>query len=149
MSDGVLGRWLLGVASVVMIGAVLAGLDAVGTPARQRALRLDQARVQDLGVIARGVQNHWRRYHVLPVDLGAYDVSGGRGIDRATGKPYAYSVLSDESYSLCATFDLASDAGHGGRSNPYTYVPDAPGWQHPAGQHCFVFLTDHGPSPAK
>jgi hypothetical protein len=149
MSGNVLGRWLLGVASVVMIGAVVAGLGAVGTPAHQRALRLDQARLQDLGVIARGVQYYWTQHHALPLDLSAYEVSGGRGVDRATGKPYVYSLLNVESYSLCATFDLASDAGDGGRSNPYMYVPDAPRWKHPAGQHCFVFLMDHGSSPVK
>jgi hypothetical protein len=149
MSGNVLGRWLLGVASVVMIGAVLAGLGAVGTPAHQRALRLDQVRLEDLGVLSRGVQNYWTQHRALPLDLSGYDVNGGRSIDRATGKPYIYSLLNVESYSLCAVFELASDAGDEGRSNRYAYQPDAPKWKHPAGQHCFVFLVDHGSIPVK
>jgi hypothetical protein len=149
MSGNALGKWLLGVASVVMIGAVVAGLGVVGTPAHQRALRLDQARVQDLSAMARGIQNHWAQHHELPLDLSDYDVNNGRGIDKATGKPYVYSLLNVASYSLCATFDTASDAGDERRSNPYMYMPDAPKWRHPAGQHCFVFQVDRGSSPVR
>jgi hypothetical protein len=142
-------KWLLGAICFVMIGAVLAGLNVLGSPAHQRALRLDQARVQDLSVISRGIANYWKQHHALPVDLSGYDVSGGRSVDHATGKPYVYSLLSVESYSLCATFDAASDPGNEAQRVPYIYVQDAPKWTHPAGQHCFVFLVDHGSSPVR
>jgi hypothetical protein len=147
MSGNAAGKWLLGVASIVMIGAVVAGLGAVGTPAHQRALRLDQVRVQDLSAIARGIQNHWAQHHELPLDLSDYEVNNGHGVDKATGTPYVYSLLNVKSYSLCATFDASSDAVAERRSNPYSYVPDAPQWKHPAGRHCFAFLVDHGSSP--
>jgi hypothetical protein len=45
--------------------------------------------------------------------------------DPQTGEPYGYTVSSETSYRLCATFDAARDE------------EVDPSWNHPSGLHCF------------
>ena len=47
-------------------------------------------------------------------------------VDPETGEPYAYRVLDDRRFELCATFDTV-------RKGDFDVF-----WDHPAGRHCFV-----------
>ncbi len=130
------GFWLAVVASLVVAGAVGAGLLAVGGPGAARLEKLDRERTEDLRAIEDGLARRWERTGRLPRSLdslgAAEGVLAGNLTDPATGERYAYRVLSDSTYALCATFARASD----GRTElAYGLSGIGP---HGAGRHCFT-----------
>ncbi|GLQ51625.1 hypothetical protein ACFFJT_15390 [Dyella flava] len=141
------GRLLLIVASAVVLVAVLSGLYVVGSPAHQRKLRMDDERVVALRMASGLVHQYWVQHSALPDDLSATSIQTHWQNDPATGKPYVYSQLGKDSYSLCATFDLASDGQQRIDAPSYQYVPFGVAWRHPAGPHCFQFRAENQGEP--
>jgi hypothetical protein len=139
-------RLLLAVASIAMIGGVVAGLHVLGTPAHQRALQLDQGRLSDLSRLSFGIHAYWTQHKSLPVELDAIGPSITSSKDPITGVRYTYSEIDSASYSLCATFDVASEQWSGRIAMPY-YTPNAVLWKHPAGHYCFHFSADGNGNP--
>lgn len=125
------GHVLLGSGIVVALAAVIAGVIVAGLPAEGRMQRLDRTRARDLRGIVLAVDGFWRRQERLPDSLGelAADPRVRVSIeDPATQQEYEYRMVDEDSYELCAVFDLAS--------TPETRAPDA-FWLHDAGRHCF------------
>lgn len=114
-------RVFTGVVFVVVIGAVVAGFLAIGSPSHAREQALDQRRTTDIGAIASQLKGSPGAPAQLAPDLY-------RPRDPESRKPYVYVKESAKQYRLCATFALASNH------------EDAP-WQHPAGPACFRFTT--------
>lgn len=116
----------MGMAAVVVVAAIVAGVWAVGGPETARLERLDAERRSDLGRI----QSALRREDPLPASLEALGerLSGDERADPATGEPYGYRALSDSTYELCATFALGSDRLGSPRGAIGRYE---------AGRHCF------------
>jgi hypothetical protein len=129
---------LLGLAAALVTVGVLAwGFVLVGSPDTRRLVRLDERRVEDLQRISQEIQrmvHDVRKPDVLerplPRDLAEvkrqaryWDISL---VDPETGEPYRYTVTSDKTYELCATFALSREK----RTEVF--------WNHPAGPHCFV-----------
>ncbi|RDS83997.1 hypothetical protein DWU99_09440 [Dyella psychrodurans] len=141
-------RILLGVASIIMIGAVAAGLRVLGTPGHQRALQLDQRRVSELGRVSLGIHMYWTQHKSLPLDLGDVGVSTTDSRDPVTGTPYIYNRGDADTYSLCATFDEASSQWSGRNMRSY-YIPNASDWKHPAGKYCFRFVAENMGTPVQ
>jgi hypothetical protein len=116
---------------VAVTAAVAAGIYLLGSPAAERARRLDDRRVQDLSGIARAVDLYWTRESRFPASLDQLRSDTGAGItvvDPATGRPYDYRPLDEGKYELCASFE-----GDSGESNRF-----ANGfWTHRAGRQCF------------
>ena len=128
-------RWLAIAVSIGMAAAVIAGLAVVGSPAHQRALRMDGRRVSDLSRISLQVMGYWSQHKSLPPDLAAIDAEQIHTADPVSGVAYGYVVTGPDTYRLCADFDAASESEEMGRDG---YIP--PGgqrWHHPAGKHCF------------
>jgi hypothetical protein len=143
------GRLLLIMASVAMAAAVLGGLHVMGSPAHQRKLRLDDRRISALSIASNVIHRYWTQHDALPDDLSAVDIQAGWQNDPVTGKPYVYKRLSDDSYSLCASFDTASDGAQRIGGAPYIYGPTGANWKHPAGTHCFRFMAESQGSPSE
>lgn len=141
---------------IVVLGSVIAGFAVMGSPATQRALRIDSERVSDL----QNIQNQISYYYQqkggnLPATLSDLNNAlQGYAVpkDPATGKPYDYQVLGPLKFQLCATFDRGTpDTAHRGA---YTgsagyYPPSYPGikgsedyFQHAAGRACFERAID-------
>ncbi|MEX2506737.1 MAG: hypothetical protein WD406_07445 [Pseudohongiellaceae bacterium] len=121
-------------ASVLVVLVIAIGLYITGTPATQRALRLDQERVNGLRRTSNAISGYWHRTGDLPGNLeqlvdGIY--MDALPVDPETGEPYEYTTLGAENFSLCSEFSLAYD------SDEVTEF-----WQHPAGRHCFSFEMD-------
>ena len=125
------------VASVVVASAVAWGFVLVGSPATRRLERFDEQRLQDLQIIAREIQSmvedpnkKGRLKEALPKTLEEADQrSRGKRVnlrDPETGDPYLYTLKSDTSYELCATFARQRDWD----SRVF--------WNHPAGARCFT-----------
>jgi hypothetical protein len=131
-------RWLIVMASVVMVAAVAAGLYVVGSPAHQRAVQLDQRRQSDLMRLAASIHRHWSQYKVLPADLQAVDPGRIYSKDPVRGTPYEYVLTGSGGYRLCAVFDAASESDG---VPVYTLVEGGAPLRrdHPAGKSCFDF----------
>ena len=124
-----LGRWLAAGAVVLAIVAIIGAVRVMGTPGQQRAHRLDDRRVSDLNRLVESIQGFHERHDRFPKDIGALDAEVGvrmPRVDPETGVAYAYRVLAERRFELCAVFltDTADE-------------PDA-GTPHGAGRHCFT-----------
>lgn len=128
--------WLVRAGAAVACLSMAAALWAAGSPFRQRLLRLDAQRVAALQTIQRNVATYHDREHSLPASLAALAAAPetfvADGDDPVTKTPYRYERIDDTSYTLTATFDLASPPDH-----------DRPPWQrdgfftHGAGERTF------------
>jgi hypothetical protein len=126
-----IGQVLLGAALVVTVAAVVAGVIVAGTPAKGRMQRLDRVRADDLRAIMTAVDRYWRQQERLPAslrDLAADPRAEVSVSDPASGTEYEYRIVDDDSYELCAVFDLASIPERRERG---TF------WLHDAGRNCF------------
>jgi type II secretory pathway pseudopilin PulG len=126
-------RILVAAVTAAVVAAVIGAIVVLGSPAQQRQRHLDERRVRDLSSISATINLYASTHGALPPDLAALGKEPGprhAPNDPDTGAPYDYSVLTDESYRLCATFALPS---------PETDAPymERDGWTHAAGRQCF------------
>lgn len=101
-------RLLAIAATVVIIAAVIAGIVLTEGPGTARAERFDQERLNNLSALAQLINDHFNSHDVLPETIGAFsdDASYERiSTDPRTNAPYPYTILSETSYRLCATFE--------------------------------------------
>ena len=153
---------------VLTAAAVVMGFVAVGSPATQRAYRLDSQRINDLTTIQYQIINYWQQKAKLPLALADLNDSiSGFTIptDPETKAEYSYTskgVTSTKdapngiSFELCATFSRATQDGKGrgdyyggsiGVSYPvydssYPIIGGGDNWKHEAGQSCFLRTID-------
>ncbi|HKE82264.1 MAG TPA: hypothetical protein VKB50_00850 [Vicinamibacterales bacterium] len=125
------GALLLAAATVVVVAAIVAGIVVLGSPAQERARRLDQKRIFDLQQVSNAVDYYHRQYKRLPASLDELASLSNVSVsvrDPITSLPYELRVVSDTAYELCATFDLDSK-GEPGYGDAF--------WAHRAGRQCF------------
>jgi hypothetical protein len=120
--------WL---ASAAVVIALAMGFAVIGTPARERALSLDNQRVTRLAAITNAINQLWAQSKgakfTLPRDLHEIKARGNDINDPGTGQIYEYIPGNGTSYKLCATFDAVGTFSDG--NSP---------WNHPAGHQCFT-----------
>lgn len=127
--------WMAGLSTLGVAVMVVVGFTYIGGPGKQRLLRADGRRVQDLYQLSQSVDTFWRTHeNELPNSLA--DLTPPAAADPLTRAPYTYTLLTSTSYNLCASFSLASPPRS--ESSP---------WRHPEGSHCFTFDTAHMPQP--
>lgn len=132
------GWWLALATAIAMTAVVASGLWILGTPAHQRALRLDARRVQDLRMLTSHIAMYWGQHKALPPDLAHLSANPALLRDPSTRAPYGYAATSDTGYRLCADFQEATPDHDGGREPlPVRSLPDDDSWRHPAGRYCF------------
>ncbi len=131
------GWWLAVVAAAAMALVVAAGLWVLGTPAHQRALRLDARRVQDLRQVSTYIGMYWQQHKALPPALGDLDGNASTLRDPLTQAPYGYAVTGTTGYRLCATFQQATPSDEDQRTAWIHPGGVDAHWRHPAGRHCF------------
>lgn len=115
-------------ATFAAVGAVLAGLFVIGSPASQRSRRLDRERSENLRTISFAVDEYRSRNPALPKSLSELAQASEMQLeleDPETRRPYEYRVVSPTSYELCAQFARQSDE----RENA---------WTHEEGRECFT-----------
>ena len=120
------------VVAVAVSAAIVAGIYLLGSPADERARRLDERRVEDLSGIARALDVYWTRNTSLPSSLETLRTETGTNItiaDPATGASYEFRRVAGETYELCAAFE--------GESRDSDRAVDAGFWSHRAGRQCF------------
>ena len=108
--------WITIKSVVIVLAAIIWAFTVIGGPGSQRALKLDQRRLEDLQSIQYSVINYWQQTETLPptlatlsTPLSSYMVP--RDPEFQKGKEYEYRVVVDpsgvetsKSFELCATF---------------------------------------------
>lgn len=136
--------------AVVVAGGLAAGFLATGSPGHQRAVQMDERRVDDLRTWAARIDQRYgaeRSGHALPARLVQADRprrdDGSDGTrDPVSGQPYAYVREDARNYRLCATFATTLKAGDQGYDS----------WPHRSGRACWRFdvalpVTQSPPEP--
>ncbi len=125
--------------SIVVLAAIIAAFVTIGGPGRQRSLKFDEQRINDLQNIQNQTINYWQQKNKLPATLADLtdSISGFKApMDPQTSSPYEYNVLSATSFELCANFSLPSDSIDMKTRvvpNIYPYYS----WDHGGGRVCF------------
>lgn len=153
---------------ILVVVAIVVGFIAVGSPAKQRALRFDGQRVSDLQNIQWQVINYWQQKEKLPTALADLnDTISGFIVptDPENKLSYEYAIKTATStqvipkglyFELCATFGESSQdtkgrgAFGGGMMYPVAYdmsYPSSVGgiedvWSHSEGRVCFDRTID-------
>jgi len=139
-------RLLAIAATVVIVVAVIAGVVLTEGPGTARAERFDRERLSNLSSLAQLIDNHYNSHDALPetIEVFSTDANYERfSTDPRTGAPYAYDVLTETSYRLCATFEtngphdfgLYSRVAWDFGTDPRTVEPRT---IEGAGEQCFV-----------
>ncbi|MBI2113033.1 MAG: hypothetical protein HYT50_00420 [Candidatus Wildermuthbacteria bacterium] len=120
-----------------ILAAVAYGVFLMGSPAKHRALQLDEKRVSHLQQISYAIDSFWRKESRLPAKL--QDLKGYQDIylesiqDPATGILYEYTAEGEQAYILCAVFE--TDTFREGAL--YAPKPFSDPWEHGIGRTCF------------
>lgn len=142
-------------ASAAVLILIVSGFFIVGSPATQRALRLDSQRVNDLSQIQYQIERFWSIQNKLPATLDDIVRANPGTIlpkDPITHLAYEYRVAMEQSFSpnayeLCATFARPSSSANS--RSYYNYIPpyDDGTWQHGAGRSCFLRAPENSVKP--
>ena len=137
----------------LVLVSIILGFVVIGSPADQRAYRLDNERISDLQNIQWQIVNHWQQKGVMPQRLENLSdplKNNNLPVDPETGEAYTYTRKGNLSFDLCAGF--RRDSAHmtpmgysmmGPRYEAYDMmIPEGENWQHPAGKHCFERAID-------
>ena len=137
------------VATFLSIGMLVLGFFLVGSPAKQRDIRMDERRVSDLQMTQNEIINYWQTKDKLPKELADLtdSVSGFTPpMDPETNVSYEYSVVAPLRFKLCANFkqpspfqqsDAAAKPIYGGY-----YDSTQDNWVHQTGNVCFERTID-------
>lgn len=135
---------------ILALIAIISGFLVVGSPSKQRNLRFDSQRVNDLQNIQYQIVNYWQQKGKLPATLASTsDPISGFIIpsDPENKTAYEYSIKDITKFEICATFSLPYEDMQGkGSSYPIdmSYPPygiDGT-WKHDAGRYCFERVID-------
>jgi hypothetical protein len=154
-------RRILAIAGIVVVlAAIVGGFAIVGSPAKQRDLRQDVQRVNDLSNIQSQIISYWYSKAAIPNTLEELN-DGLYGnvlpTDPDTKKSYVYTKTAATSFQLCADFARPTQDtkgrgefgyGYGGGfdmavpSRVYPGIPENDNWKHEAGNVCFTRTID-------
>ena len=139
--------------TIVILISIIVGFLVIGSPAEQRALRMDNQRIGDLQSIQAEVLYYWQQKDELPVDLEALSdsLSGySAPVDPITGDAYVYEVTGDLNFTICAVFSTDSEETGSNPDLHNSYARDvypnykelADNWTHGVGEGCFERTID-------
>ncbi len=129
-----------GLAALVVVGLVVAGLFAIGSPATARKYKADQERRNRVSQLHYILSSHVRSQGSLPPSLDDVDpeafvrsgYSSDLRKDPETGEYFDYRRTADRRYEICADF-LTSSKDR--RAEEYgSYPGDI---EHKAGRNCY------------
>jgi len=129
--------------SAFVLVMLILGFVVAGSPAEQRKVRMDEARVTDLQMLQGEIVNYWQFKRELPTEITQVedDIRGYKvPKDPETDAAYEYTMIAPLKFKLCATFDLKNNDEPGAKFDPYAYGSES--WLHEAGQTCFERTID-------
>ncbi|HEX2149801.1 MAG TPA: hypothetical protein VHI31_06490 [Actinomycetota bacterium] len=129
-----------GLATLVVVALVVAGMFAIGSPATARKYKADQERRNRITQLHYVLSSQVRAEGSLPASLEAIDSEILRRAgytadvrkDPQTGENFEYRRTGDRTYEVCADFETSSDDRRAGEYRPY------PGdVEHNEGRNCY------------
>jgi len=132
-----LGKTIVAAAVGVVLVSIITGVILVGTPSEGRLQRFDSTRIEDLKGIMAGMDSFWSRNERLPASLEELMADPRVEVktqDPGSTEPYDFTPMDEDTYELCATFDLETLAP--GRPSSADF------WRHGAGRQCFELDVD-------
>lgn len=136
------------VATILVVGSIIAGFSVLGTPQNQRMLRYDSQRVENLQSIQWQIINYWQQKGVIPTTLLELQdpISGFVApVDPQSRESYEYIVTGEMAFDLCAVFSRQGQSKEGSRARiayPEPIGKSIESWQHEAGRICFSRTID-------
>ena len=138
---------------LLVIISIILGFIAVGSPNKQRSIKFDNQRINDLQNIQYQIINYWQQKGKLPDTLNDMkDSISGNAIpdDPDNNSAYEYKKKDSNKFELCAVFSLATQDIEGkGKYNyrqPYYFGTEFnnsnENWKHIAGKACFERTID-------
>jgi hypothetical protein len=124
---------------IIALITIIAGFFIIGSPKTERLERLDLERTENLSDIQWQIINYWQKKERLPEQLSDLedDISGYTvPDDPITGESYEYQVKGEETFELCASFDLDS------QEQTIARPKEEQNWQHGPGRTCFERTID-------
>jgi len=158
-----IGKIFCGVGVVLVVLAIGYSFSIMGSPSKQRMLRLDDRRINDLQNIQWQIINFWQQKEKLPTDLKELsNPLTGFSLpvppEFEKGEIYEYKTTAPLQFELCATFALPISKGwreyenYGGImpmvtrdtnvSYPYPGGGTNESWDHQTGRACFERTID-------
>ncbi len=137
--------------ALLVVLTIASGFLIIGTPASQRAYRVDQQRINDLASIQSYiVYSYYQPKQQLPTSLAEVnDPIQGFIVpkDPKTGQDYGYRSTNapgaNPSFELCATFETQSPGTDTSYTEPIGHrVGMSENWRHGIGQTCFERIID-------
>jgi len=131
----------VGIVVAAVVTVTVIGLWISGSPAQERARRIDAQRVRDLQSISYAVDAYWNSNDKnLPGTLtdlqNTRDYSVPSIVDPVTGAEYEYrQVTASGNYELCATFE--TDSAQDATTPGYRGSEFGPFWDHAVGRTCY------------
>ena len=102
--------WAVG---IVVLAVIVFGFVVIGSPAKQRMLKIDQQKVYHLQSIQNEIVSYWQAKKKLPERLKDLEDSLAYftlPLDPETQQSYGYKVVGPLSFELCTNFHLPADA---------------------------------------
>jgi len=140
--------WLSSAILIILISIVL-GFVIIGSPKSQRLKRLDFEKINDIQQLQSSVVSFWQVNNKLP--QGLEEVRGQYGYfdmnQPDSSKPYEYSIVSPNSFEICAEFNFDSgDQNNYNRSImdvdiKYNYTTPSD-WSYKEGRSCFTYVIN-------
>ncbi|MDP2690851.1 MAG: DUF5671 domain-containing protein [Candidatus Gracilibacteria bacterium] len=124
---------------LILIGSLVSGFFFIEAPSTVRAMREDDARVNNLSNLSYQIDVYYQQNRTVPQQLDQLDLTGQwmdplYKVDPVSGDPFPYRVISESRYEICAQFVLSNRVGKS-NSDRSQYVNFE--WVHDAGQECF------------
>ena len=132
----------------VVLATIIYGFFVAGSPFKQRLVRFDQQKVNDLQIIQGQIVNFWTQKERLPQPLDELrdPISGFvPPKDSQSGEAYVYKTTGKLSFELCAKFNLESKESQirlVRPEGPYGVYGREDNWSHGIGDICFERTID-------
>ncbi|MAF14341.1 MAG: hypothetical protein CMI53_05650 [Parcubacteria group bacterium] len=94
-----------GIIVIVTVVSIIASFFIIDSPKVTNMKKFDQQRVNDLYNLDNMINSYYRETRKIPEDLS--DSRFSQVTDPKTDEPYSYTVVSEEEFEICATFELA------------------------------------------
>lgn len=123
-------KLMAAVSTAVVALMIVLGFLQLGAPSRQRKLRADGQRLQQLYFLSTSIRNYFTSHaSQLPTGLSQLPTY----TDPVTHAPYEYHPQQGSQYQLCASFAARSPSEE--QNQNFGPMPNL--WVHPSGRHCF------------
>jgi Domain of unknown function (DUF5671) len=135
--------WRVGAIVLVAVPIIL-GFMVIGSPRTQRLARVDEQKVRDLQSIQAEVISYFQSKGAVPSSLADLQKSSLYFVpptDIDAGVPYEYKMLQNNSFELCAGFNVESK-NKNNTSYPSMYGAVDENWTHGSGRVCFTRTID-------